>query len=105
MPADAPRAGAARAAAEHPALVQRARKAHVGGSCAQNVETVLELVQPLLLKATMAEEQGREQRLVFSLYLEAMVAGDEMAIWSLLHRLLLTPRPSLLLGGTACLFG
>jgi hypothetical protein len=66
---------------------------------------VLELVQPLLLKATMAEEQGREQGLVFSLYLEAMVAGDEMAIWSLLHRLLLTPRPSLLLGGTACLFG
>jgi hypothetical protein len=71
----------------------------------KNVETALELVQPLLQKASVAEQQGRQQERVFSLDVEALVAGDDVAIWSLLHSLRLASRHSLLLGGTAGLSG
>ena len=70
----------------------------------KNVETALELVQPLLMKASVAEQQqGREQGDLVNV--EALVAGDDVAIWSLLHRLRLASRHSLLLGGSAGLSG
>ena len=67
----------------------------------KNVETALELVQPLL-KASAAEHQGRE----LAVDVEALVAGDDVAIWTLLHRLrLASSRHGPLPGDTAGLPG